>query len=322
MRWPRVFCSRTIWRAATITDNNHHAEEAGVPGFTSPAAAVAPRESLPQRCVRWVRAHVIRTILLILLAFVLIELATIPFFGVAGLAGVNPGESSLMRQRLREAEEEGKPLKILQRWIPLSRLPRYVVDAVVVAEDGTFFSHRGVDWFEVQESIEKNIQERRAARGGSTITQQLAKNLYLSTSKDPVRKLKELIITLLLEHNLSKDRILEIYLNIIEWGRGIFGIEEAARAYFGKSAGALSLDEATRLAAVIPSPLRHRPDQDSRYVLRRRAIVLQRMAARSMVASARGSGVMSDTVRDTGGAADTVSAADSLQSDEGDGNGL
>ena len=174
-------------------------------------------------------------------------------------------------------------MKIVQQWIPLCRLPQHVIDAMVVAEDGTFFEHGGIDWFEVQESIEKNLEEGRAARGASTITQQLAKNLYLSTSKDPMRKLKEVIITLLLERTLNKQRILEIYLNIIEWGRGIFGIEAAARTYFGKSRPRLTLEEATRLAAVIPSPLRHRPDADTRYVLRRKAIVLSRMAARSRI---------------------------------------
>jgi monofunctional biosynthetic peptidoglycan transglycosylase len=177
-----------------------------------------------------------------------------------------------------------------------------------VAEDGTFYSHGGVDWFEVQESIEKNIKERKAARGASTITQQLAKNLYLSTSKDPVRKVKELAITLLLEHDLSKNRILELYLNVIEWGRGIFGIDAAARAYFGKAVGDLTLEDATRLAAVIPSPLVHRPDTDSRYVLRRKAIVLQRMIARGMVK-------LEEPVV-------PAPVEDSTESDEGDANGL
>jgi monofunctional biosynthetic peptidoglycan transglycosylase len=191
-----------------------------------------------------------------------------------------------MRQRMREAESEGKPLKIVQQWIPLSRVPRHVVNAIIVAEDGTFFEHGGIDWFEVQESVEKNLQEGRAARGASTITQQLAKNLYLSTSKDPVRKLKEVAITLMMEHALTKQRILELYVNIVEWGRGIFGIEAAAHAYFGKSASALTIDDAARLAAVIPSPLRHQPNTDSRYVVRRMGIVLGRMSARNWLPGA------------------------------------
>lgn len=245
----------------------------------------APPISRGQRLLRWIKGHKIKTFLLLILALILFELATIPFFGVASLKSENPEQTALMRQRLSEAEHEGKKLKITQRWVPLSRISRHLVNAVIVAEDGTFYSHNGFDWYEVQESIEKNIDKRRAVRGASTITQQLAKNLYLSTSKDPIRKLKEAIITLLLENSLSKNRILEIYLNVIEWGRGVFGVEAAAQTYFGKSAASLTLEEATRMAAVIPSPLRHRPDEDTRYVLRRQQIVLRRMSARNFTGS-------------------------------------
>jgi len=227
------------------------------------------------------RAHKVKTVFLLIAAFVLFEVLTLPYYGVYRLKSENPTESALMRQRLREAEDDGKPLKITQRWIPLSRIPRHVINAIIVAEDGTFYEHGGIDWFEVQESFEKNLEEGRPARGASTITQQLAKNLFLSTSKDPVRKLKEVAITLMMERMLTKQRVLEIYLNIIEWGRGVFGIEAAARAYFGKSASALTIDEASRLAAVIPSPLRHQPNVDSRYVMRRKGIVLGRMSSRN-----------------------------------------
>jgi len=231
----------------------------------------------------WVRSHKLKTVFFLLGAFLLYELLTIPFITILSLNSTNPTQTALMRQRMREAAAEEKPLKIVQTWIPLSRVPSYVLDAIVVAEDGTFYEHGGIDWFEVQESIEKNLDEGRAARGASTITQQLAKNLFLSTSKDPVRKLREAAITLLMEQTLSKRRILELYVNLIEWGRGVFGIEAASRAFFGKSASGLTLDEGTRLAAVIPSPLRHRPDANSRYVLRRKAIVLGRMSARRQI---------------------------------------
>jgi monofunctional biosynthetic peptidoglycan transglycosylase len=226
--------------------------------------------------------HKVKTLFVLAGLFILFELLTIPYLSIARLKTENPSETALMRQRLKEAGRDGKPLKIVQRWIPLSRISKSLVDAVIVAEDGAFYSHGGVDWFEVRESIEKNIDERRAARGASTITQQLAKNLFLSTSKDPIRKVKELIITLLLENALGKDRILEIYLNVIEWGRGIFGIEAAAQTYFGKSASALTFEEAIRLASVIPSPLRHRASDNTRYVLRRKEIVLRRMQGRNM----------------------------------------
>ena len=234
------------------------------------------------RLLGWTRRHKVKTFFVLAGVFVISELLTIPYFGIAKLKKENPGQTALMRQRLREAEGEGKNLTMVQRWVPLSRVSKNLIDAVIVAEDGAFYSHGGVDWFEVKESIEKNIDERRAARGASTITQQLAKNLYLSTSKDPVRKLKELVITLLLENELSKSRILEIYLNVIDWGNGVFGVEAAARTYFGKSADMLTLEEATRLASVIPSPLRHRPNDNSRYVLRRKEIVLRRMQGRNM----------------------------------------
>jgi len=241
-----------------------------------------------KRIVEWCRQHKLLTVVLLGGAFFSYEIATIPFFGIAALKKENPNETALMKQRLSEAEKNGTQLKIRQQWVALTKLPRHVLNAVLVAEDGLFYTHGGIDWFEVQESFARNIDEGKFARGASTITQQLAKNLFLSTSKDPVRKFKEVLITLLLEQQLSKDRILEIYLNIIEWGRGIFGIEMAARTYFGKSASSLTLDEATRLAAVIPSPLQHKPNEDSRYVLRRKRIVLERMRARSMASPSEG----------------------------------
>jgi monofunctional biosynthetic peptidoglycan transglycosylase len=225
--------------------------------------------------------HKIRTVLFGLGIYIAAEVLTIPYLDIALLAYSNPEQTALMRQRLDEAEDQGKKLTISQRWIPASTVPRFALDAIVVAEDGTFFEHRGLDWFEIKESFERNFREGRAVRGASTITQQLAKNLYLSTSKTPVRKLKEVIITFLLERHLTKRRILELYVNVIEWGRGVFGIEAASRAYFGKSARALTFDEAVRLAAVIPSPLTHRPDANSRYVLRRKQIVLNRLHGRS-----------------------------------------
>ncbi len=272
------------------------------------------------RILRWVRAHKVGSFFLLLLAVAIVELATIPWISIGALRTVNPTETALMRQRKSEAAAESKPYRIVQRWIALSRIPRYVLDEIIVAEDGTFYSHSGFDWYEVQESINKNIEERRAARGASTITQQLAKNLYLSTSKDPIRKAKEAIITLLLERSLSKARILELYVNSIEWGRGIFGIEAASEAYFGKSASALSMEEGARLAAVIPSPLRHRPDADSRYVLRRKQIVLNRMAARNAASQSQPREMSSSNPEQQ--VLPAPDATDSSDIDEGDDNGL
>lgn len=186
----------------------------------------------------------------------------------------------MMRQRVAEAHAQGTSLEVTHQWVSFSQVPKSVRLAIVVAEDGMFYSHTGIDWHEVWESVKVNVEQKRIVRGASTITQQVAKNLYLSTSKTPMRKFKELIITLLLESQLSKRRILEIYLNLIEWGRGVFGIEAAARKYFGISAKHLTRDQAARLAAVIPSPLRYQPNSNSEYVLEKKRLLLRRMAAR------------------------------------------
>jgi monofunctional biosynthetic peptidoglycan transglycosylase len=212
--------------------------------------------------------------------FFLFEVFTLPLFSIANLDKDNPKVTALMQQRKEEAKEKGKTLRIDYRWVPLSNIPKHVRMAVLVAEDGAFFSHNGVDWHEVWESVETNLEKGRIVRGGSTITQQLAKNLYLSTSRDPIRKLKELLITWMLEARLTKKRILELYLNIIEWGPGVFGIEAAAQRHFHKPTTRLTRDDAARLAAVIPSPLRRRPTDDNDYVNDKAQLILMRMSTR------------------------------------------
>jgi monofunctional biosynthetic peptidoglycan transglycosylase len=236
-----------------------------------------------RRAIGWVRSHKILTALALILLWVLLEAATIPWFAVAELRKENPGETALMRQRRDEAAEEGRTLHIVQEWVSVKQLPRHFLDAVIVAEDGTFYRHGGIEWFEVWESFRRNLREGRVARGASSITQQVAKNLYLSTDQTPVRKLKELVITLLLEGELTKDRILELYVNVIEWGPGIFGVQAAAREYFNTRASSLSLEESIRLAAVIPSPLKHRPDRESRYLRFQTRVIRERMRARGML---------------------------------------
>ena len=149
--------------------------------------------------------------------------------------------------------------------------------AVVVTEDSAFFDHEGVDLKELRASLEVNWEEGRFSRGASTITQQLAKNLYLSPSRNPIRKLKELLITRRLEAALTKRRILEIYLNVIEWGDGIFGAEAASRAYFGKPAAALTPEEAALLAGAIINPREHSPARPTRRLRRRQQIIVRRM---------------------------------------------
>jgi monofunctional biosynthetic peptidoglycan transglycosylase len=178
---------------------------------------------------------------------------------VRELAARNPARTRLMEQREEEAKAKRRKARSVQRFVPLAAVSRHLIHAVVSSEDQKFFGHEGVDWKAVQESIDKNVQKRRFARGGSTITQQLAKNLYFGTAKTPVRKLRELVVTQWLESDLTKSRILALYLNLIEWGDGIYGCEAAARHWYGKPASALNEAEAAGLAAMIPNPRRINP---------------------------------------------------------------
>lgn len=195
----------------------------------------------------------------------------------------NPKRTALMNQRIRESERKGRTYRINQIWIPLSKVSPYLVEAVIVSEDASFFEHQGVDWYEVKESIKKNLQRGKVVRGASTITMQVAKNLFLSTSRDPLRKLSEAIIAFRMEQKLSKRRILEIYLNIIELGDGVFGVESASRRYFGKSASELTMEEAAKLASIIPNPLKYDPNSNKRFVIWRTKLILNRMIARGKV---------------------------------------
>ena len=170
---------------------------------------------------------------------------------VRPLATANPKTTAFMGLREREAAAVGKPVKHVQRWVPYSRISMNLRRAVLAAEDSAFFEHEGIDIAEIKKSIQTSIENGESLRGASTITQQLAKNLYLSPSRDPMRKIKELMITWRLETALSKARILEIYLNVIEWGDLVWGAEAAAHTYFGVSASALSREQAALLAGAI-----------------------------------------------------------------------
>src|SRR5262245_30296101 len=161
----------------------------------------------------------------------------------------NPSMTAFMELRASEASSRGEPVTKDQRWVPYARISPNLKRAVLVAEDSAFWKHEGIDFEQLRESMEVNWERGEFARGASTITQQLAKNLYLSPSKNPVRKLRELLITRRLEAELTKQRILELYLNVIEWGDGIWGAEAAARRYFRKSSADLSAQESALLAA-------------------------------------------------------------------------
>ena len=178
---------------------------------------------------------------------------------VRELARTLPGETSVMRQRDGEAREAGHKPRRLQTTVPLRSISKNLIHAVLSAEDPNFFGHEGIDWDAVADSIETNIEKGRYARGGSTITQQLAKNLFFTTKKSLIRKAREAIVVYWMEHDLTKKRIIEIYLNVIEWGDGVYGCEAAARRYYKVSCAALDVNQAAGLAAMIPSPRRINP---------------------------------------------------------------
>ncbi|MBI5058219.1 monofunctional biosynthetic peptidoglycan transglycosylase [candidate division KSB1 bacterium] len=190
---------------------------------------------------------------------------------VALLKVQNPRSTAWMRMRAREAKHDNKPLEIKQTWVSLTEIPKVVQLAVVAAEDDRFYAHSGFDWEAIRTALKHNEKNGKVKRGGSTITQQLAKNLFLSPSRSYLRKAREALITFNLELLLSKDRILELYLNVIEFGPGVFGIEEAAQYHYHVHARQLALDQACRLAAIIPSPRRYKVNGP--YVARRAAII-------------------------------------------------
>ena len=199
---------------------------------------------------------------LLVAGFGFVWLGLPPRSEVRALASRNPGPTALMRQREAEARARKGKARVDQRWVGLERISRHLIQAVIASEDQKFFGHEGVDWQAIQESLEKNVEKGRALRGGSTITQQLAKNLYYGTRKSLARKLRELVVARWMEADLTKRRILTLYLNVIEWGDGIYGAEAAARRYFGKPASDLTVEEAAALVAAIPSPRRLNPEAD------------------------------------------------------------
>lgn len=174
---------------------------------------------------------------------------------VSYLVKENPKTTAFIELRKAQAEEKNNQYTVNQTWVNFQSIPDLLKKAIRITEDSSFYDHKGVDWVELQESIKKNMKAGGFARGGSTISQQLAKNIYLSTEKSLVRKFRELFITYRLEQTLNKDRIFHIYLNIIEFGQGVFGVQAASQYYFNKDVENLNLAEIVRLTAVIPRPL-------------------------------------------------------------------
>jgi monofunctional biosynthetic peptidoglycan transglycosylase len=196
---------------------------------------------------------------------------------VSRLRHHNPTTTSLMELRKKQARKLHRPYPTMMIWCDLDKVSPYLVHAVLLAEDDRFYQHHGFDLEQIIEAVKTNIEKRRYAYGGSTITQQLARTLYLSPKKNLLRKLKEAVITVRLESTLPKNRILELYLNVVEWGRGIYGIEAASQFYFNKPAAALLPDEAVALASILPSPRRWTPLSEQAFMARRRTQLMARM---------------------------------------------
>ncbi|NTV68395.1 MAG: monofunctional biosynthetic peptidoglycan transglycosylase [Chlorobaculum sp.] len=202
---------------------------------------------------------------------------------ISRLARTNPGKTAFMEYREEEWRDQGRDMTIKQRWVPLKKVSPSLVKAVLVSEDNNFWHHEGFDLEAIEGAVEKNIAAGEFKFGASTISQQLAKNLFLSPSKNPVRKLKEAILTWRLENTLSKRRILELYVNVAEWGDGIFGIDEAARRYYGVRASQLTASQSAKLAASLPNPVLYPPTGSSRFVRVRSGHIYAIMLRRGLV---------------------------------------
>ncbi len=191
--------------------------------------------------------------------------------------GHDPSTTAFMEARLEKLREKNPKAQLRQQWVPYARISVSLKRAVVAAEDARFTDHEGFDWEAMQKAWEKNQRRGKVVAGGSTISQQLAKNLFLSGRRTPWRKAQEAVITVMMESVMDKRRILEIYLNVIEWGDGIFGAEAAARHYFGVGAASLTPEQAARLAAMVPNPRFYDRHRDTAWLERKTRIILARM---------------------------------------------
>lgn len=217
-----------------------------------------------------------RTVVLTILALFCLNIFRYAAWPPVGyLAETNPETTALIEYRKEAWEEKGQQKTARQTWKPLESISPHLVKAVVVAEDSTFWSHDGFDFTGICEAMERNLARGKFAAGGSTITQQLAKNLYFSPEKSILRKIQESLVAIRLETSLSKERILELYLNCVEWGDGTFGAEAAARHHFGTSASTLTAYQSAALASMLPSPLTYSPS--GRFVRKQAATILARM---------------------------------------------
>jgi monofunctional biosynthetic peptidoglycan transglycosylase len=214
--------------------------------------------------------------LVLFVAFVLFYQLWI-FLHICWWIKFNPHSSAFMEDRLEIIQEKKPDAELKYQWVDYNKISKHLKRAVIASEDAKFLDHEGFDWEGIQKAYEKNLKKGKIVAGGSTISQQLAKNLFLSTKRTPWRKAQEAVITVMLENILSKRRILEIYLNVIEWGNGVFGAEAAARHYYKTSASKLNTGQAARLAAMIPNPRFYDAHKSTRYLNRRTATIQARM---------------------------------------------
>ncbi|HQR77229.1 MAG TPA: monofunctional biosynthetic peptidoglycan transglycosylase [Burkholderiaceae bacterium] len=221
--------------------------------------------------VRW-------TLRVVLLVALLLAAVQLWYAGrIAWWRWNDPQETAFMRRELAALQARNPKAELKHRWVPYERIAATLKRAVITAEDARFAEHEGVDWEAIEKAYKDNVRRGRPARGGSTITQQLAKNLFLSPERSYVRKAQELVITYMIEAFWDKRRILEVYLNVVEWGEGVFGAEAAARHYFGVSAAQLGPEQAARLAAFLPNPKRYGRVRSGPYLDSRTGAILRYM---------------------------------------------
>lgn len=215
--------------------------------------------------------------LLITPILVVLTLQTYFFLQIWWWVDHNPDSTSFMRRQLSVMRDKNPNARLKHKWVPYNRISKHLKRAIIAAEDWNFSDHVGVDWDAMHKAWEKNSRKGKVIAGGSTITQQLAKNLFLSGERSYLRKGQEVVITYMLEYWMDKERIFEIYLNVVEWGNGVFGAEAAALHYYGISASQLSADQAARLAVMLPKPRFYDKHRRSSYLGRRTDLILQRM---------------------------------------------
>jgi monofunctional biosynthetic peptidoglycan transglycosylase len=220
---------------------------------------------------RWLKWIVLGPVLLVLLV-------QLYFFAqICWWTRFNPSMTSFMSAQLDSLREKNPKAALEHKWVPYRAISSNLKRAVIASEDANFIVHDGVDWLALEKAYEKNSKKQKVVGGGSTITQQLAKNLFLSGSRSYLRKGQEMVIAFMLETVMGKERILEIYLNVVEFGRGVFGAEAAARHYYGVPAASLTAAQAARLAVMLPNPRYYDRHRDTNYLARRTTLIMMRM---------------------------------------------